>query len=107
MLACIHHCDVYIGIVRTCINHVMQILTSCDSHMITIDSAHPIIPLQADSLNLAGGTPLHFACQYCPPGKTFTIVKLLQHKAGLLLVNKEGDSAFDLAVKFNRKGIQA
>jgi hypothetical protein len=61
--------------------------------------------LQADSINLAGSTPLHFACQYCPPGKTFTIVKLLQHKAGILILNKEGDSAFDMAVRFNRKGI--
>ena len=62
------------------------------------------VSVQADSINLLGSTSLHFACQYCPPGKTFTIVKLLQHKAGLLIVNKEGDSAFDLAVRFNRKG---
>lgn len=60
--------------------------------------------IQADSINLAGSTPLHFACQYCPPGKTFTIIKLLQHKAGILIINKEGDSAFDLAVRYNRKG---
>lgn len=57
----------------------------------------------ADQTNNAGNTPLHYACQYCPTGKTFTIIKLLQHNSGALIRNKAGDTPFDLAVRFNRR----
>ncbi|CAI8031605.1 Ankyrin repeat and sterile alpha motif domain-containing protein 1B [Geodia barretti] len=53
--------------------------------------------------NNEGNSPLHFACQYCPAGKTLTLVKLLQHNACVLDKNREGDTPFDLAVRFNKK----
>ena len=34
--------------------------------------------LQATSTNTRGNTALHYACEHCPPGKTLTIIKLLQ-----------------------------
>jgi len=64
---------------------------------------HP--PSKADCMNEEGNTPLHYACQHCVPGKTFTINKLLQQDCGVLVPNKAGDSPFDLAVRFNKRGI--
>ena len=61
--------------------------------------------LQADHTNKEGNTPLHFACQYCPPGKTLSIVKLLQwSEASILMTNRAGDTPFSLAIRFNKKG---
>ena len=63
------------------------------------------LTIQADSVNKEGSTPLHYACQYCPPGKTFTIVKLLQGSdKSILRANKAGDTPFSLAVRFNKQG---
>ena len=59
---------------------------------------------QVTLVNNEGDTPLHFACQYCPMGKTLTLVKLLQHNASVLARNKAGDTPFDLAVRFNKRG---
>ncbi|XP_064399773.1 ankyrin repeat and sterile alpha motif domain-containing protein 1B-like isoform X2 [Halichondria panicea] len=56
----------------------------------------------AEIANREWNTPLHYACQYCPPGKTFTINKLLQHNCNVLVTNMAGDSPFDLAVRFNK-----
>ncbi|XP_064399757.1 ankyrin repeat and sterile alpha motif domain-containing protein 1B-like isoform X1 [Halichondria panicea] len=56
----------------------------------------------AEIANREGNTPLHYTCQYCPPGKTFTINKLLQHNCNVLVTNMAGDSPFDLAVRFNK-----
>ena len=55
-------------------------------------------------MNEEGNTPLHYSCQHCVPGKTFTINKLLQNNCSVLIRNKAGDSPFDLAVRFNKKG---
>ena len=60
--------------------------------------------VQVSLANNEGNSPLHFACQYCPAGKTLTLVKLLQHNASVLDKNKAGDTPFDLAVRFNKKG---
>jgi ankyrin repeat protein len=61
--------------------------------------------LQADSKNREGNTPLHYACQYCPVGKTLTIVKLLQwSEKSILLPNKAGETPYALAIRFNKKG---
>lgn len=61
---------------------------------------------QADAANREGNTPLHYACQYCPSGKTLTIVKLLQwSERSILLPNKAGETPFSLAIRFNKKGM--
>jgi len=59
---------------------------------------------QAEVANRDGNTPLHYACQYCPSGKTFTINKLLQQNCNVLIANVAGDTPFDLAVRFNKIG---
>ncbi|XP_003384014.3 PREDICTED: uncharacterized protein LOC100638887 isoform X2 [Amphimedon queenslandica] len=55
------------------------------------------------SANKVGDTPLHYACQYCSPGKTLSIIKLLQHDASVLLANNAGDTPLDLAIRYNKK----
>ena len=64
-----------------------------------------ILQVHVNLSNNEGNTPLHFACQYCPPGKTLTLVKLLQQDAYVLAKNKAGDTPFDLAVRFNKRGV--
>ncbi len=66
--------------------------------------ANTSIPSQAEVANREGNTPLHYACQYCPPGKTFTINKLLQQNCNVLVSNVAGDTPFDLAIRFNKIG---
>ena len=61
--------------------------------------------MQVSLANNQGDSPLHFACQYCPAGKTLTLVKLLQHDASVATRNRAGDTPFDLAVRFNKKGV--
>ena len=74
------------------------------SHRFTRDNTRIWLPLQAEVANREGNTPLHYACQYCPAGKTFTVNKLLQQNCNVLVSNMAGDSPFDLAVRFNKIG---
>ena len=60
--------------------------------------------MQVNLANNEGDSPLHFACQHCPVGKTLTLVKLLQQNAAVLAKNNAGDTPFDLAVRFNKQG---
>jgi ankyrin repeat protein len=53
--------------------------------------------------NKEGNTPLHYACQYCTPGKTLTIIKLLQYESSVLITNNAGETPIDIAISYNKQ----
>ena len=60
--------------------------------------------IDVNKRNAKGSTALHFASQFCVPGKLFTIARILQGNADPMIGNEDGDTALDLAARFDKRG---